>query len=264
MPKFSANLTLLFPEVDFMDRFERATQAGFKAVEFMFPYPYAVERISEKLAENGLQQVLFNLPAGNWAAGERGMALVPEKIAEFKEGVERAVVYARALHCSKVNCLVGTTPDIPAVLAHETLVNNLRLAAERLAREKIALLVEILNTRDFPGFYLTTTAQAMALIQEVGHPNLFYQYDVYHAQVMEGDLMETIQKHLPLIAHMQIADNPGRHEPGTGEINFPNLFSFLDRIGYEGYVGCEYKPVGKTEDGLEWIRPYLTKEDGVC
>jgi hydroxypyruvate isomerase len=185
------------------------------------------------------------------------LALVPEKIGEFQEGVERAVLYARALHCSKINCLVGTVPDIPAAQARETVVKNLRFAAERLSREKITLLIEILNTRDFPGFYLTTTAQALALIREVAHPNLFYQCDVYHMQVMEGDLMETISKVLPLIAHVQIADNPGRHEPGTGEINFTNLFSFLDRIGYPGYVGCEYKPLGKTEAGLDWIRPYF-------
>ena len=261
MPKFSANLTLLFTEVDFMERFARAARAGFNAVEYMFPYPFEADQISEKLVQNGLQQVLFNLPAGDWAAGDRGLALSPEKSGEFREGVERAIVYARALRCSKLNCLVGTVPDIPAALARETVVENLRFAAERLARENITLLVEILNTRDFPGFYLTTTAQALSLIREVDHPNLFYQCDVYHMQVMEGDLMETISKILPLIAHVQIADNPGRHEPGTGEINFPNLFSFLDRIGYQGHVGCEYKPLEGTEKGLAWIRPYWKKEE---
>jgi hydroxypyruvate isomerase len=264
MPRFSANLTLLFTEVDFMDRFERAARAGFKAVEYMFPYPYAKEAIAEKLRENGLKQVLFNLPAGDWAGGSRGIALVPEKIDEFKEGVEQAVQYARALGCSRINCLVGKTPNLSPALVRETLIDNLRFAAERLAKEKIRLLIEILNPRDFPGFHLTTTPQALALMREVAHPNLFYQCDVYHMQVMEGDLMETIRKLLPLIAHIQIADNPGRHEPGTGEINFPNLLSFLDRIGYQGYVGCEYKPLEGTEKGLAWIRPYLTKENSSC
>jgi hydroxypyruvate isomerase len=257
MPRFSANLTMLFKEVEFLDRFERAARAGFNAVEYMFPYPFPADLIAERLEANKLHQVLFNLPAGDWAAGSRGVALVPEKRREFRDGVEQAVVYAKALHCSKVNALVGTVPEIPPDLARETLVDNLRFAAERLARENIALLIEALNTRDLPGFYLTSTAQTLDLIREVAHPNLFFQYDVYHMQVMEGDLFETIRRNLPHIAHIQIADNPGRHEPGTGEINFPNLFSFLDRIGYEGFVGCEYLPTGRTEDGLEWIRPYL-------
>jgi hydroxypyruvate isomerase len=260
MPKFSANLTLLFTEVDFLDRFDRAAQAGFTAVEYMFPYPHAMDRLLEKLEENKLHQVLFNLPAGNWEGGERGVALLPDRTGEFQEGVGRAIEYARALHCSKINCLVGTTPDIPKELARETVVKNLRFAAELLAREKITLLIEPLNTRDFPGFYLTSTAQVLALIREVDHPNLFYQYDVYHLQVMEGNLMETIRKHIDQIAHIQIADNPGRHEPGTGEINFPNLFSFIDEAGYQGFVGCEYKPLHRTEEGLFWIKPYLSQE----
>lgn len=257
MPKFSANLTLLFKEVGFLDRFERAAKSGFKAVEYMFPYPYEAGRLAEKLERYRLSQVLFNLPAGDWEAGERGLGLVPEKIGQFQEGVGQAIEYAQALHCSKINCLLGTNPSISPALARETAVKNLRFAAEMLAREKITLLVELLNTRDFPGFYLTSTAQALSLIREVDHPNLFYQYDVYHGQVMEGDLMETIKKHLRHIAHMQIADNPGRHEPGTGEINFPNLFSFIDGLGYQGYIGCEYKPLHKTEEGLAWIKPYL-------
>lgn len=257
MPRFSANLTLLFKEVDFLERFDRAARAGFKAVEYMFPYPYPADLIAERLEASGLRQVLFNLPAGDWAGGSRGVALLPEKRQEFREGVEQAIVYARELHCSKINVLVGTVPDIPPELARETVVENLRFAAERLARENITFLIEALNTRDFPCFYLTKTAQTFDLIREVGHPNLFYQYDAYHMQVMEGDLFETIRRNLLHIAHIQIADNPGRHEPGTGEINFPNLFSFLDRVGYEGYVGCEYIPTGRTEAGLEWIRPYV-------
>ncbi|MBA4395258.1 MAG: hydroxypyruvate isomerase [Desulfobacca sp.] len=261
MPRFSANLTLLFTEVEFLDRFELAAKAGFKAVEYMFPYAYALDRLSEKLEENDLRQVLFNLPAGNWEAGERGIALLPEKSGQFQEGVGRAMEYARRLGCSQVNCLLGLTPAIPAEPVRETVLKNLRFAAEQLAQNKIRLLIEALNTRDFPGFYLTSTAQALSLIEEVGHPNLFIQYDVYHMQVMEGNLTETIRNHIDQIAHIQIADNPGRHEPGSGEINFPNLFSFIDKAGYGGYIGCEYKPLKNTEDGLSWIRPYLGQEE---
>ncbi len=257
MRKFSANLTLLFTEVDFMNRFEKAAKAGFKAVEYMFPYPYEAYRLAEKLDQYGLSQVLFNLPTGNWEAGERGMGLDPEKMGQFQEGVGKAIEYAQVLHCSKVNCLLGTTPPIHWALAREPAVENLRFAAEMLAREKITLLIEPLNIRDFPGFYLNSTAEALSLIREVNHPNLFYQYDVYHMQIMEGDLMETIKEYLSQIAHIQIADNPGRHEPGTGEINFPNLFSFIDEIGYQGFIGCEYQPLNRTEEGLAWIKPYL-------
>jgi hydroxypyruvate isomerase len=260
MPKFSANLTLLFNEAGFLDRFERAAKAGFRAVEYMFPYDYAVERLVEKLLENNLRQVLFNLPAGKWGPDERGIALDPERIGEFQDGVGRAIDYAGHLGCSQVNCLVGLTPSLPPETITATLLQNLRFAAEQLAQNRIRFLIEPLNTRDFPGFYLTSTAQALALIREVNHPNLFYQYDIYHMQVMEGDLMTTIKTHLDQIAHIQIADNPGRHEPGTGEINYPNLFSFLDRIGYQGFVGCEYKPLNNTEEGMGWIRPYLDQE----
>lgn len=257
MPKFSANLSMLFAEVDFWDRFQQTVKAGFKAVEYLFPYPYAADRLSETLQQNGLTQVLFNLPAGNWEAGERGIALLPDRTGEFQEGVGRAIEYARVLGCSQVNCLLGLTPPIPPVAVRETVVKNLRFAAQKLAQQNIRLLIEALNGQDVPGFYLTSTAQVLSLIREVDHPNLFYQYDVYHMQVMEGNLTETIRRHIDRIAHIQIADNPGRHEPGTGEINFPNLFSFIDEAGYEGFMGCEYKPLHKTEEGLSWIRPYM-------
>ncbi len=257
MPKFSANLSMLFTEVEFMERFERAARVGFRAVEYMFPYPYDADRIAATLRMHRLKQVLFNLPAGKWEAGERGIALQAERRGEFNDGVSAAIHYAKALDCSLVNCLVGLTPPGLPKEIREVLVTNLRFAAEALAKEGIRLLIESVNTRDIPGFYLTRTADALALIREVNHTNLYYQYDVYHMQVMEGNITMTIRNNIDRIAHIQIADNPGRHEPGTGEINYANLFRFIDEAGYTGYVGCEYKPLKTTEEGLEWIRPYL-------
>lgn len=258
MPKFSANLSMLFTEVDFMERFERAARAGFRAVEYMFPYPYDVKLIADALKTYGLKQVLFNLPAGKWEAGERGIALLAERKSEFEDGVGAAIHYANALDCSLVNCLVGLTPPgVPEEKVREALVTNLRFAAGVLAKEGIRLLIESVNTRDIPGFYLSRTADVLALIREVNHTNLYYQYDIYHMQVMEGDITMTIRNNINTIAHMQVADNPGRHEPGTGEINYTNLFRFIDEAGYTGYIGCEYKPATKTEEGLGWIKPYL-------
>lgn len=258
MPKFSANLSMLFTEVDFMERFERAARAGFKAVEYMFPYSYDVNRIAERLSECHLKQVLFNLPAGKWDQGERGIALREERKSEFEDGVQSAIHYAKTLDCSLVNCLVGLIPpDVPKEKTREILVTNLRFAGAALAREGIRLVIESVNTRDIPGFYLSRTADALALIREVNHPNLYYQYDIYHMQVMEGDITTTIRNNINRIAHMQLADNPGRHEPGTGEINYTNLFRFIDEAGYTGFIGCEYKPLTTTEEGLGWIKPYL-------
>jgi hydroxypyruvate isomerase len=256
MIRFSANLAMLFSDVDFLDRFERAAEAGFKAVEYMFPYPYRKDDLSERLQKYGLQQVLFNLPAGDWVAGDRGLACLPGREGEFRNGVGLAIEYATALGCPLVNCLVGKAPAGAPEKARRTLIDNLRFAATALEKEKIRLLVEPLNIRDMPGFYLCGTANALKLIEEVNHPNLWLQYDIYHMQVTEGNLMATIQAHFNRIAHIQIADNPGRNEPGTGEINFPNIFRFLDKMGYAGWIGCEYKPLGKTEDGLGWLKPY--------
>ncbi len=254
MPRFSANLSMLFTEVDFLDRFRKAARAGFKAVEYLFPYAWDKELLREKLEAEGLVQVLHNLPAGNWEQGERGIACIPGRELEFQEGVGRAIEYARALGCWQLNCLVGLRPaNEPAEKLRETLVRNLRFAAEALGRENIRLLVEPLNSQDIPGFYLVHTRDALELIQEVGHPNIFLQYDVYHMQVMEGNLIRTISSNIDRIAHIQIADNPGRHEPGTGEINFPNLFRAIEASGYGGWIGCEYKPARTTEEGLGWM-----------
>jgi hydroxypyruvate isomerase len=253
MPKFAANLSMLFGEVDFLDRFEAAAKAGFTGVEYMFPYAYGKEQLAEKLKKNGLVQVLFNLPAGNWEKGERGLACLPDRVNDFREGVAKAVEYAAALGCKQVNCQAGLTPqNISPLQAHDTMVSNVRFAAAELKKAGVRLLIEPCNSRDMPGFYLNYTTQALKLIEDIASDNVFVQYDVYHAQVMEGDLANTIEKNLAKIGHIQIADNPGRHEPGTGEINYAFLFPFLDRIGYSGWVGCEYKPAAKTEAGLGW------------
>ena len=253
MPKFAANLTMLFTEVPFLDRFERAARSGFKAVEFLFPYAHAAEDIRQRLDAHGLTLILHNLPAGDWEAGERGIACHPDRVGEFREGVGRAIAYARALGVGQLNCLAGKAPaGVPDALLRQTLVDNLRFAAAALKQAGLRLLVEPVNTFDIPGFYLSRTAQAVAILDEVGADNAFVQYDLYHAQRMEGELAATLQACLPRIGHVQLADNPGRHEPGTGEIHYPFLFAHLDRIGYDGWIGCEYKPATTTEAGLGW------------
>ena len=258
MPRFAANLTMLFNEADFLGRFEQASRAGFKAVEYMFPYEWDKEQLAEQLDKHSLHQVLHNLPAGNWQAGERGIACLPGQVGEFQEGVGLAIEYAKALKCSQLNCLVGLTPkEVPAEKARQILVDNLRFAAAALEKANIRLLVEPLNDHDVPGFYLVHTRDVLQLFNEINHANLWLQYDVYHMQIMEGNLTRTILDNLARIAHIQIADNPGRHEPGTGEINYANLFRFLDEAGYDGWIGCEYNPASLTENGLGWIKPYL-------
>lgn len=253
MPRFAANLTMLFTEVPFLDRFERAARAGFKAVEFLFPYAHAAQEIRERLDAHGLELVLHNLPAGDWDAGERGIACHPDRRDEFRAGVAQAVDYAGALGVRQLNCLAGKKP--PGVgddTLRATFVANLKHAAAELKKAGLKLLVEPINTFDIPGFYLSRTDQALSILDEVGADNAFLQYDLYHAQRMEGELAATVEKHLARIAHIQIADNPGRHEPGTGEINHGFLFAHLDRIGYRGWIGCEYKPAAATEAGLGW------------
>jgi hydroxypyruvate isomerase len=244
---------MLFTEVPFLERFGRAARAGFQAVECQFPYEATPEQIRAELDAHHLSMVLHNLPAGDWAAGERGIACHPDRVDEFRAGVGRAITYARALGVPNINCLAGIAPaGVPLGLARQTLVDNLRFAAAQLQAVGIALLIEPINTYDIPGFFISTTAQALALMDEVGSDNLYVQYDLYHMQRMEGELAGTLQRHLGRIGHVQIADNPGRHEPGTGEINYPFVFAHLDRIGYDGWVGCEYKPATTTEAGLGW------------
>ncbi len=258
MPRFCANLTMLYNEVDFPARVGAAAKSGFKGVEYLFPYDYPKERLADELAKHRLAQVLHNLPAGDWGKGERGIACHPDRVGEFQEGVGRAIEYATALGCKQVNCLAGIAP--PGVAEQKlraTFVANLKFAAEKLGAAGIKLLIEPVNTRDIPGFYLARTRQALEIIAEVGSPNLWLQYDIYHMQVMEGDLARTMEANLGRIAHLQLADNPGRNEPGTGEINYPFLFDWIDRLGYQGWIGCEYKPKAGTVEGLDWIKRYL-------
>lgn len=253
MPKFAANLTMLFTERPFMERFAAAKATGFDAVEYLFPYAYPAQDLAQALKTHGLQQVLHNLPAGNWDAGDRGIACHPDRVAEFRDGVGQAMGYATALGCPQVNCLAGKLPaDIDPAEARSTLVANLQYAAARLQQANIRLLVEPINTFDIPGFFLSRTDQALAVLDDVGSDNLFLQYDIYHAQRMEGELGNTLAKHLARIGHIQLADNPGRNEPGTGEINYAWLFQHIDALGYTGWIGCEYKPAARTEAGLGW------------
>jgi hydroxypyruvate isomerase len=260
MPNFAANLTMLFNEIDFLDRFSAAREAGFKGVEYLFPYDFDKQDLVDALQSNNLTQVLHNLPAGDWDAGERGIATMPDRLDEFRESVNQAIEYATALGCRQVNCLAGIAPEgaDPEVL-RSTFVSNLSYAAGRLGESGIRLLIEPINSMDMPGFYLSTTSQALDVLKAVGSYNLAIQYDIYHMQIMEGDLARTLQNNLSSIKHIQMADNPGRNEPGTGEINYPFLFSLLDRIGYQGWIGCEYRPATTTTKGLGWLEPYLTK-----
>lgn len=252
MPKVAANLSMLFTEHAFMQRFAAAADAGFKFIEYQYPYEFDKEEIAQALRAHGLAAVLHNLPQGSHAACD------PGGTAEFNDGVGLAIDYARAAGCRQLNCLAGVMPEgVGPETARATLLANLRFAAAETEKAGIRLLIEPINTRDVPGFFLNRTRQAVRLIAEVGCNNLYLQYDVYHMQVMEGDLAKTIEANLPHIAHIQVSDNPGRHEPGTGEINYPFLFAFLDRIGYRGYVGAEYRPAAGTLQGLTWVKPYL-------
>ena len=255
MPQFAANLTMLFNELPFLDRFEAAANAGFKAVEFLFPYAYDKAELRARLQANGLRLVLHNLPAGDWDGGERGMACNPERVAAFRDSVALGIEYTTALGVPHVNCLAGKAPaGVDAATLRRTFVANLRYAAAEVKKAGLNLLTEPINHFDIPGFYLNTTNQALSILDEVGADNAYVQYDIYHAQRMEGELAATMSKHLERIGHIQLADNPGRNEPGTGEINYAFIFAHLDRIGYKGWVGCEYKPATTTEAGLGWIQ----------
>jgi hydroxypyruvate isomerase len=255
MPKFAANLTMLWNELDFLDRFDAAAKAGFTGVEYLFPYAYPKDALVERLERNRLKQVLHNLPAGDWAKGDRGNACDPSRVGEFQDGVGKAIDYAKTLGCAQVNCLAGIPPaGADPAKVRATFVSNLRFAADKLAAAGIRLLIEPINTFDIPGFYLAHTKQALDVIRDTGSSNVYVQYDIYHMQRMEGELANTIKANLAQIKHVQLADNPGRNEPGTGEINYRFLFGFLDSIGYDGWIGCEYKPKGGTDEGLGWRR----------
>ncbi len=253
MPKFAANLSLMFNEAPFMERFALARRHGFDAVEFLFPYAFDAAAIARALKRHRLQLVLHNLPAGDWAAGDRGLACDPRRAGEFRASVALAIDYALALGVPQLHCLAGIVPPgLDRAAIHALYVDNLRYAAAALAPHGLRLLIEPINTFDMPGYFLSGSAQAAAVIAEVGAPNLFLQYDIYHMQRMEGELAATIAAHLPLIAHMQLADVPGRHEPGSGTIDFRVLFKAIDALGYTGWIGCEYLPQGDTAAGLGW------------
>jgi hydroxypyruvate isomerase len=259
MPKFAANLSLMFNEVPFLDRFERAAKAGFKAVEFQFPYDWPVREIAARLQGAGLKAVLHNFPAGEWGRGDRGLACLPHRVEEFRASVPQAIEYALTLGVDRLHCLSGIEPEdqLPTVIFN-TLLNNLRWAAAECAKAGLKVLIEPINRFDMPGYFLGDTKRAVYVMDAVGADNLLLQYDLYHAQRSEGELAATMERLLPRIGHMQIADNPGRHEPGTGEINYPFLLQRMDALGYEGWVGCEYVPVGGTEAGLAWMGAQAT------
>ena len=256
MPKFAANLSFLFTELPFGERFARAAAAGFAGVEYLFPYDWPAGEVAGWLADAGVEQVLFNLPPGDWAAGERGLACLPQRQGEFAESVEQALDYAMVLDCERVHCLAGLRPaGCDEAMLETTFVANLRHAADRFATIGATVMIEPINSRiDMPGYWLDDVGKGFRLLQAVDRSNVKLQLDLYHAQIIQGDLARTIEANIDHIGHVQIADNPGRHEPGSGEIHYPFLFDLLDRLGYTGWVGCEYKPQTTTEAGLGWLR----------
>lgn len=257
MPKFAANLTMLFTEAPFLDRFALAQEAGFTTVEYLFPYDYPVNELKDRLTRYELKQVLFNLPSGKWSEGERGIGANPERVKEFRDGVDKAIEYALGLGVSQVNLLAGKRTEGFSEADHwAVLVENTRYAAEKLHQHGIRLVIEAINHFDIPGFFLSRTEQVIRLIEEVGMSNVYAQYDIYHAQREEGELAATLRKYIAKIGHIQIADNPGRHQPGTGEINYPFIFREIDALGYQGYIGLEYVPSPDTKSSLAWISEY--------
>ena len=254
MPRFAANLSMMFTELPFLERFDAAAKAGFEAVEFLFPYDHPAAEIRARLDAAGLRQVLFNAPPGDWAAGERGTAGLPGRQAEFRDGIHRAMDYAETLGNTMVHVMAGI-PDaaLRAGVAQATYVANLAWAVEQAGPHGISLVIEPINHRDMPGYLLNTTDQGAAIVEALGRDRLGLQFDVYHCQVTEGDLTRRMERLMPVIAHIQVADVPGRNEPGTGEIGWTHVFEAMDRFGYSGWVGCEYRPAGDTVSGLGWL-----------
>ncbi|MBL4614285.1 MAG: hydroxypyruvate isomerase family protein [Magnetovibrio sp.] len=260
MPKFAANLTMMFSEVDFLERFARAAQSGFKGVEYLFPYAWEADELAQQLRSNSLEQALFNMPPGDWDAGERGLACLPGRESELEEGVAKAIGYAKTLGCQNIHMMAGLIPaGLSDEAAQECYLTNLRSAADMLNAEGLTLLIEPINSRDMPGYFLNTTGQAKRLIEMSGRDNIKLQFDFYHCQISEGDLATRLKDLYPITAHYQIAGVPERHEPSIGEINYPDLFARIDALDYQGWIGCEYRPKGKTEDGLSWFEPYCVR-----
>lgn len=255
MPRFAANLSMMFNEVPFLDRFAAAATCGFKGVEFLFPYEYEPAILLELVQKHELEIALFNMPPGNWAAGERGITCIPGREDEFHAGVEKALAYAKILGTRRLHAMAGIAPQgADPADCKATLIANLRYAAAKLAGHGIALLLEAINTRDMPGFFVATQAESFAICSAVDAPNLKMQMDCYHMQVMEGDLATKLRHYAPHCGHIQVAGAPERHEPDTGEVRYEYLFRLLDEMGYDGWVGCEYRPAAKTVDGLDWFR----------
>jgi hydroxypyruvate isomerase len=258
MPRLAANLSTLFTEVPFADRFAAAARAGFRAVEYQYPYDWPAEELAARARSARLEVVLHNMPRGDPERGEHGTACLPGREQRFRDDLERAIGYARAVGCRRLHCMAGIAPaDNGREKSHATYVANLKFAAARLGREGMQLMIEPLSSRTVAGCFLTGSAQAVQVLDEVAADNAFLQYDLFHMQIMEGNLAETLERLLGRIGHIQLADAPGRHEPGTGEINFDFLLRHIDRIGYSGWIGCEYNPLGDTLEGLKWAKPYL-------
>jgi hydroxypyruvate isomerase len=258
MPRLAANLSMLFNELGFLERFAAARKAGFHAVEYQYPYDFSPGDVAAAAREAGVQVVLHNVPRGNAQSGDHGTACLPGREQDFRRDLERAVEYARAAGCPRLHCLAGVIPaNADRAQLHATYVANLKHAAARLQREAMKLLIEPVSERTAKNYFLGGSAQAIATLDEVGAENAFLQYDFFHMQILEGNLAAKAERLLPRIGHMQVADAPGRHEPGTGEINFDFLFRHLDAIGYAGWIGCEYNPLGDTVEGLKWAKPYL-------
>lgn len=258
MPRFAANLTMMYGEYPFLDRFEAAARDGFRAVEFLFPYEFPFAELAARLRGAALEQVLFNLPPGDWSAGERGLAALPGREAEFRASVDLGLRWAEVLGCPRLHVMAGVVAESSDRAAmRSTYVDNLRYAAQRASAAGVALTIEPLNPRDMPGYFLTHQQQAHEIVAEVGEPALGVQMDFYHCQIVEGDLLTRLRRHLPGVRHVQIAGVPDRHEPDQGEINYPALLDELDRLGYDGFVGCEYRPRGATSAGLGWLAPWL-------
>jgi len=258
MPKFAANLSMMYPEHDFLGRFAAAAKDGFKGVEFLFPYEYAAAELKARLADDGLTQALFNTPPGDWSKGERGVASLPGREDEFRRTFDRALAYARALGNARLHVMAGLiAPGTERARHHDTYVKNLAWAADQAAPLGITCVIEPINTRDIPRFYLNTQAEAHAICAESGKANVKVQMDFYHCQIVEGDLATKLKQHFAGVGHIQIAGVPERHEPDVGEVNYPYLFALMDQLGYDGWVGCEYRPRGKTSAGLGWLKPYL-------
>lgn len=254
MARFAANLSMMFTELPFLERFAAASAAGFQAVEYLFPYDFEPQQIRDQLEAHGLTQALFNMPPGDWAAGERGIAALPSREAEFRAGVDQALDYARVIGSPLLHCMAGIAPSTD-LDCHRTYVANIRYAAETAQAQGRRVLVEPINPYDMPGYFLSSVAQAMAILEEVHHPNAWLQLDLYHAQLTDGDITHLIAKVAPHIGHVQIASVPERHEPDRGELYYPYVLAALDHH-YSGWVGCEYRPAGETTAGLGWLDRY--------